>query len=105
MRRGTPILDCYAFFRAMGERETILPQSWDVTSDSIAAYVARRAGARRLILLKSTDDPAPGDWEQASRRGFVDRHFPAIVAPDLVVEAVNLRRWQSANPQAPAPSA
>ena len=29
-----------------------LPASWDVTSDSIAAWVAGRAGARRVVLLK-----------------------------------------------------
>ena len=34
-----------------------LPHSWDVTSDSIAAWVAGALGARRLILLK----PAAGD--------------------------------------------
>jgi aspartokinase-like uncharacterized kinase len=32
-----------------------LPHSWDVTSDSIAAWVARRLGARRLLLVKHTD--------------------------------------------------
>jgi aspartokinase-like uncharacterized kinase len=29
-----------------------LPHSWDVTSDSIAAWVARALGARRLMLVK-----------------------------------------------------
>ena len=33
-----------------------LPESWDVTSDSIAAWVAGAAGASRLVLLK----PVPG---------------------------------------------
>jgi hypothetical protein len=35
------------------ERENPLPASWEVTSDSIAAWVAGRVGARRLLLLKS----------------------------------------------------
>jgi aspartokinase-like uncharacterized kinase len=30
-----------------------LPASWDVTSDSIAAWVAARAGAERLVLVKA----------------------------------------------------
>jgi 5-(aminomethyl)-3-furanmethanol phosphate kinase len=30
-----------------------LPASWDVTSDSIAAWVARRTGAERLVLVKA----------------------------------------------------
>jgi 5-(aminomethyl)-3-furanmethanol phosphate kinase len=33
-----------------------LPASWDVTSDSIAARVADRAGAGRLVLVKAIDD-------------------------------------------------
>jgi 5-(aminomethyl)-3-furanmethanol phosphate kinase len=32
-----------------------LPASWDVTSDSIAAWVADRAGAGRLVLVKAVD--------------------------------------------------
>jgi aspartokinase-like uncharacterized kinase len=32
-----------------------LPHSWDVTSDSIAAWVARALGARRLMLVKHED--------------------------------------------------
>jgi 5-(aminomethyl)-3-furanmethanol phosphate kinase len=30
-----------------------LPASWDVTSDSIAAWVARKVGAGRLVLVKA----------------------------------------------------
>jgi 5-(aminomethyl)-3-furanmethanol phosphate kinase len=32
-----------------------LPTSWEVTSDSIAAWVAARAGAERLVLVKDVD--------------------------------------------------
>ena len=32
-----------------------LPASWDVTSDSIAAWVADRVGAGRLVLVKAVD--------------------------------------------------
>jgi 5-(aminomethyl)-3-furanmethanol phosphate kinase len=32
-----------------------LPESWDVTSDSIAAWVAREVGAGRLVLVKQAD--------------------------------------------------
>jgi aspartokinase-like uncharacterized kinase len=32
-----------------------LPASWDVTSDSIAAWVAGRIGAGRLVLVKEVD--------------------------------------------------
>jgi 5-(aminomethyl)-3-furanmethanol phosphate kinase len=44
-----------------------LPESWDVTSDSIAAWVAGRAGAERLVLVK-----------HASRSG-VDEYLPVLL--------------------------
>jgi len=37
----------------------VLPHSWDVTSDSIAAFVAGALDAARLVLLKPTSSPAP----------------------------------------------
>ncbi len=36
-------------------RARSLPSSWDVTSDSIAAYVAGRLSARKLILVTDVD--------------------------------------------------
>ena len=36
-------------------RDSGLPHSWEVTSDSVAAWVARETGCRRLILLKDVD--------------------------------------------------
>ena len=38
-----------------------IPNSWDVTSDSIAAWVADLTGAQQLILLKSVDGLFTGD--------------------------------------------
>jgi 5-(aminomethyl)-3-furanmethanol phosphate kinase len=36
----------------------VLPHTWDVTSDSIAAFVAGALDARRLILIKPTSSPS-----------------------------------------------
>jgi len=45
-----------------------LPHSWAVTSDSIAAWVARALGVRQLVLLKSTDGaPASARASRKSR--------------------------------------
>jgi 5-(aminomethyl)-3-furanmethanol phosphate kinase len=64
-----------------------------VTSDSIAARAAVVYEAERLVLLKSVDVPAGTTWEVAAERGWVDRHFPQVVAElACPVEVVNFRR-------------
>jgi aspartokinase-like uncharacterized kinase len=57
-----------------------IPQSWDVTSDSLAAWLARRLGAARLVLVKSVAAPRPLDVASLAARGFVDKAFPAFFA-------------------------
>jgi aspartokinase-like uncharacterized kinase len=73
-----------------------LPASWRVTSDSIAAWVADRVGAGRLVLVKEVDGlfadwPARGeplgrlsvaelaDLRAAGRAEGVDEHLPAAL--------------------------
>jgi aspartokinase-like uncharacterized kinase len=69
-----------------------LPVSWEVTSDSIAAWVADRVGAGRLVLVKGVDglfDEWPPRGEPlprltvaelaALRPGGVDKHLPAVL--------------------------
>ena len=46
-----------------------LPASWQVTSDSIAAWVAGRAGAGRLVLVKEVD----GLFARVARARRADR--------------------------------
>ncbi len=53
-----------------------IPESWDVTSDSLAAWLARRLGAGRLVLVKSAPAPRPLDPAALAERGLVDRLFP-----------------------------
>jgi 5-(aminomethyl)-3-furanmethanol phosphate kinase len=69
-----------------------LPASWDVTSDSIAAWVADRAGAGRLVLVKGVDGLF-ADWPPrgeplarltvaelaALRSGGVDEYVPVLL--------------------------
>jgi len=57
-----------------------LPEGWDVTSDSLAAWLARRIGAESLILVKSTAAPRPLDPTVLAERGLVDRLFPRFLA-------------------------
>jgi aspartokinase-like uncharacterized kinase len=60
-----------------------LPHSWDVTSDSIAAWVARALAARLLIVIKSAD-AAPDKL-----RDLVDPYFARALSPDLPWRIVN----------------
>jgi aspartokinase-like uncharacterized kinase len=53
-----------------------LPQSWDLTSDSLAAWLAAKLGAGRLILLKHRDPPDGMGLTQAAEMGIVDPLFP-----------------------------
>jgi 5-(aminomethyl)-3-furanmethanol phosphate kinase len=71
------VVDCHDFFR----RNDVTPHTWDVTSDSLAAAVAARTAARKLVLLKSVDIP-PIPWGIAAANGWVDPHFPTAVTDD-----------------------
>lgn len=56
-----------------------VPASWDVTSDSLAAWLAIRLAARRLTLVKAAAVAAPdGPPQLWAQSGLVDAHFPFI---------------------------
>lgn len=54
--------------------------SWDVTSDSLAAWLALRLGARSLVLVKSCPVPARATPAELATAGIVDRAFPGYAA-------------------------
>ena len=87
-----------------------LPKCWDMTTDSIAAWVAHDWGADELVLLKSTalpveqplgdgslDDrpPQKQSLAAAAGRGFVDPHFPLVAWHVPRVSWCNLRENNS----------
>lgn len=57
-----------------------IAESWEVTSDSLAAWLATELGADRLILVKSVDAPADSTPAALSAAGVVDAHFPRHAA-------------------------
>lgn len=69
---------------------TKLPESWDVTSDSIAARLAICIGADELVLFKSADPPSD-DLQALAERGYVDRFLPKLAAEMPPWRCVNLR--------------
>jgi hypothetical protein len=81
-----PALD--AVERRSGDR---LPRSWDVTSDSIAAFLAIHWRAAALVMIKSTPRPSGLSLAAAARRGFVDKYFPQLAERVPVVAWTNLR--------------
>jgi aspartokinase-like uncharacterized kinase len=52
--------------------------NWDVTSDSLALWLAGQLGAAHVALVKSCAVPASQDWDALSKAGIIDRHFPAL---------------------------
>ncbi len=53
-----------------------IPESWDVTSDSLAAWLADKLNSSTLLLVKSFAINVPQtDIEELVRRGWVDRCF------------------------------
>ncbi len=55
--------------------------SWDITSDSLAAWLAGKLRADRLVLVKSVALPGGSVSAAAlARRGIVDPAFPAYLA-------------------------
>jgi aspartokinase-like uncharacterized kinase len=81
-----------------------LPHSWQVTSDSIAAWIAGLAGASRLILLKDVDGllsnrprstmvdvlPALSVKELMKQRGGVDEYLAVLLSSlDLETWVIN----------------
>jgi aspartokinase-like uncharacterized kinase len=82
-----PVLSPFRWLRAVDP----LPHGWHVTSDSIAAWVAARLSAHRLVLLKSLEGVpgASGDvlaeahLRSPALAGIVDEHFTQAVEPGL----------------------
>ncbi len=73
-------------------RDDSLPATWEVTSDSIAAWVAIHWPASRLVLLKSTGPP-PG-CREAQDSGAIDGYFPRLLPALKEVCWCNLRDEQ-----------
>ena len=106
---GFPIADSLAAIKAMLASDRIpvwlpwpmlrdapdIPRSWDVTSDSLALWLARALGARRVVLVKPWV-PGTADADIVAL-GLVDPAFPRFrVAFEGEVEIVGAA-WLSAS--------
>jgi len=85
-RQRIPVLAPYGWLR----EDDPLPHSWDITSDSISAWVAGQIGASRLVLVKP-----PG----ASGSDLVDPCFERVLPPHVektIVTADRIDRLRAA---------
>jgi aspartokinase-like uncharacterized kinase len=87
-----PVLAPYRWLRDADP----LPHSWEVTSDSIAAWVAGALGARRLVLVKP-----PG----ASGDGAVDPYFARVLPAHISAEVISADRIGDLVPAGALPDA
>lgn len=74
--RAVPILTPARWLRRMDD----LPHTWEVTSDSIAAYLATLVGADELVVIK----PVRGGRE------LLDPHFPRALAAGMRLSIIAL---------------
>ena len=96
---GVPVWDPCALEAGHPE----IPESWDVTSDSLALWLATRLGAGTCLLVKSADPALGAGPAELARSGLVDAAFPAFAArfPGRIV----LRGPGVDRPCRPAPAA
>ncbi|MGI9303048.1 MAG: hypothetical protein ACR2RB_10110 [Gammaproteobacteria bacterium] len=64
--------------RMASDRQDI-PASWDMTSDALAAWLANKLGATRLVLVKSAGLRGRSiSVHELQRTGIVDNYFPVL---------------------------
>ncbi|MGA0612020.1 aspartate kinase [Caldimonas sp. KR1-144] len=75
--------------------------NWDVTSDSLAVWLAKRLNAERLIVVKSCEVPDEWqpDWPALADAGVIDRGFAGFACdapfPIGLINKAELERMRS----------
>jgi dihydroneopterin aldolase len=73
---GVPVWSAMPMMRGAKD----VPWSWDVTSDSLSAWLAGRIGAKRVLLVKHVEPPAdPLRAADLVAEGIVDPAFPRFL--------------------------
>jgi aspartokinase-like uncharacterized kinase len=88
-RKRLAVLDPLAW---LGQEEAAgrgVPHGWHVTSDSIAAYAAKRFGAAQLTLLKSIYAEPTCSLHELAEQSLVDAYFPEAARHLPKVEVVD----------------
>jgi len=68
--------------------------SWDITSDSLAAWLAKTLSATELVLIKSAVIDAGLSLDQLAERDIVDKAFCSFaVQAGFKVRVMNAQHW------------
>lgn len=71
-----------------------IPASWDITSDSLAAWLAKTVSATELILIKSAAIDANLSLQQLAEQNIVDKAFCDLVAQAAFkIHIINAQSW------------
>ena len=62
----------------MSNKATDIPCNWQISSDSLALWLAKRLHAKHMILIKSLDNQGMNARQLASK-GIIDRAFPELM--------------------------
>lgn len=90
-RRELPIVRPKEWFEwASSQGLAHPPQTWETTTDTIAAWITSLSGAQTMWLLKSV--PCPTSLSAAIRQGDVDRQIAHWIPSVLPVQWVNVRQ-------------
>jgi aspartokinase-like uncharacterized kinase len=74
-----------------------IEQSWRVTSDSLAAWLAGTLDVQRLVLIKQSDDFDGSDTVATlAARGVVDAAFSAMLSEPVVLNVAGPRHLPAA---------
>lgn len=77
-----------------------IPASWDITSDSLAAWLAGQVGAHELVLVKSCAVPESAALSELQRQGIIDASFLDFAKPSAYnITVVNQERFLSCHDQ------
>lgn len=82
---GVPSIVLDPLFELANDNGQCLPVGWHVTSDSIAAFFAKRIHARRLVLLKLVGDGRARTAADAIALGWLDTWFPEAIGETPVL--------------------